>query len=49
MEVSLFSPKSKTPIWYATTKTWDASDIDDLSSSLAKEVTADIKESGFIK
>ena len=49
MEVSLFSPKSKTPIWYATTKTQDASDIEDLSSSLAKEVTADIKESGFIK
>jgi len=49
MEVSLFSPQSKTPVWYATTKTWDASGIDDLSSSLAKEVTADIKESGFIK
>lgn len=49
MEVSLFSPHSRTPIWYATTKTYDAYGIDDLASSLADEITVNLSESGFIK
>jgi hypothetical protein len=49
MEVSLFSPKSKTPIWYATTKTRDATDINDLASSIADEITSNLKENGFVK
>jgi hypothetical protein len=49
MEVSLFSPLSKTPVWYGTTRTRDASGVDELSISIADEVTNNLIDNGLIK
>lgn len=48
VETSLFSASSEKIVWFATAKTIDAYDVEDLANSLAKEIVMNLSENKLI-